>query len=129
LTFKGKPRLCNQGCNTIIVWYHDDATGEEFFVEVDGNGQLVQRHRCPNWNPNSNNKTASPEKLQRNKQAQIVSGHVVEIQVIPLAEANKLLSIKGAGEYELVGSDPIKVLHDQFFVVIGRKSFDSNYGV
>jgi len=92
---------------------------------VDESDQFVQRHKCPNWNSNPNNKTASSGELRRNEQAQKVNGHVVEILVIPLAEANKLLSIKGT-EYELVGSDPVKVVNDEFFVVIGRKSLDSN---
>jgi hypothetical protein len=42
-----------------------------------------------------------------------------EVQVLPLEQANKLLS--SSNEYELLGTDPIKVVNDQFFAVIGRK--------
>lgn len=122
MAFKGKPKLCNLGCNTDIGWYHDDETGEEFYAEINENNQFVRRHKCPKWNVYSNNRHTGPGKLQHNEQAQIVD----EIQVLPLDEANKLLSIEDTKEYELVGSDPVKVVHDEFFIVIGKKSFDPN---
>jgi hypothetical protein len=42
-----------------------------------------------------------------------------EVQVLPLEQANKLLS--SSNEYELLGADPIKIVNDQFLAVIGRK--------
>ena len=46
----GKPKRCKNGCNMTIVWYHDDATGDKYFVEMDANGAANgQRHRCPNY--------------------------------------------------------------------------------
>jgi hypothetical protein len=46
----GKPKLCKNGCNMTIVWYHDDATEDEYFVEMSTNGAVTgQRHRCPNY--------------------------------------------------------------------------------
>lgn len=41
-----------------------------------------------------------------------------EFQVLPLEEANKLLA---SGNYKPVGTDPIKVIGQQFFVVLGKK--------
>ena len=40
-----------------------------------------------------------------------------EIQVLPLEEANKLVA---SGSYEPVGTDPIKIIDHQFFVVLGK---------
>jgi hypothetical protein len=47
-----------------------------------------------------------------------VDGVYREIQVLPLEEANKLLA---TGNYDPVGTDPIKVIDHQFFVVLGKK--------
>jgi hypothetical protein len=44
---------------------------------------------------------------------------ITEVQILPIAEANKLLSSND--QFELVGADPIKVLNGQFFVVVGSK--------
>jgi len=41
-----------------------------------------------------------------------------ELQALPLEEANKLLA---SGSYEPVGTDPIKIIDHQFFVVLGKK--------
>jgi hypothetical protein len=43
----------------------------------------------------------------------------VEIQILPIEQANQLLAI--AKEFELVGTDPIKIVNEQFFAVIGKK--------
>lgn len=46
----GKPKLCKNGCNMTIVWYHDDVTGDDYFAEMDANGAVTgQMHRCPNY--------------------------------------------------------------------------------
>jgi hypothetical protein len=45
---------------------------------------------------------------------------VSEIQILPLEEANKLLA-SGSNQFELVGTDPIKVINQQFFVALGKK--------
>ena len=42
----------------------------------------------------------------------------LEILALPLEEANKLLA---SGSYEPVGTDPIKIIDHQFFVVLGKK--------
>src|SRR5215469_7293446 len=41
-----------------------------------------------------------------------------EILALPLEEANKLLA---SGSYEPVGTDPVKIIDHQFFVVLGKK--------
>jgi hypothetical protein len=54
LALKGKPKVCdNTGCNVIIEWYHDDATEDEYFMEIGANGEIIRRHRCSKWNPQS----------------------------------------------------------------------------
>jgi hypothetical protein len=42
----------------------------------------------------------------------------VEVRILPIEQVNQLLSLK---EFELVGTDPIKVLNGQFFAVVGKK--------
>lgn len=48
-----------------------------------------------------------------------VGGPYREFQVFPLEEANKLLA--SSNEFEPVGTDPVKVIDHQFFVVLGKK--------
>jgi hypothetical protein len=43
-----------------------------------------------------------------------------EIQILPIQEANKLLAGSG-NQFELIGTDPIKVINQQFFVALGKK--------
>jgi hypothetical protein len=40
----------------------------------------------------------------------------VEIQLLPIEQSNQLLAI--AKEFELVGTDPIKIVNGEFFVVV-----------
>jgi hypothetical protein len=42
----------------------------------------------------------------------------VQVQILPIEEANRLLAIK---DFELVGTDPIKIVDGQFFAVVGKK--------
>jgi hypothetical protein len=42
----------------------------------------------------------------------------VQVQILPIEQANQVLAIK---EFELVGTDPIKVLNGRFFAVVGKK--------
>ena len=42
----------------------------------------------------------------------------VQVQILPVEQANQLLSNK---EFELVGTDPIKIENGQFFAVVGKK--------
>ena len=43
----------------------------------------------------------------------------VQVQILPIEETNRLLAItKG---FELVGTDPIKIVNGQFFAVVGKK--------
>jgi hypothetical protein len=44
----------------------------------------------------------------------------VEIKVVQIEHANKLLDT--AEGYEIIGTDPIKVVNGEFFVVIGKKA-------
>ena len=43
---------------------------------------------------------------------------VSQIQILPIEEANKLLD---SNQFELVGTDPIKVIGDKAYVVLGKK--------
>lgn len=45
---------------------------------------------------------------------------ISEIQIKPIEEANKLLA-NSSDQFELVGIDPIKVVKEQFFAVLGKK--------
>jgi hypothetical protein len=38
---------------------------------------------------------------------------------LPIDEANKLLAFNN--QFDLVGTDPIKVVKDQFFAIVGKK--------
>jgi hypothetical protein len=42
----------------------------------------------------------------------------VQVQILPIEQANQLLAIK---DFELVGTDPIKIVNGQFFAVVGKK--------
>lgn len=42
----------------------------------------------------------------------------VQVQILPIEQANQFLAIK---DFELVGTDPIKIVNGQFFAVIGKK--------
>jgi hypothetical protein len=48
----------------------------------------------------------------------------VEVQALPIEEANKLLA--AFQDYELVGTDPVKVLNGELFVVIGKKEMKND---
>jgi hypothetical protein len=44
---------------------------------------------------------------------------IVQVQILPIEEANRLLAMtKG---FELIGTDPIKIVDGQFFAVVGKK--------
>jgi hypothetical protein len=42
----------------------------------------------------------------------------VQVQILPIEQANQFLAIK---DFELVGTDPIKIVNGQFFAVVGKK--------
>ena len=44
---------------------------------------------------------------------------IIELQILPIAEANKLLTTND--QFELIGADPVKVLNGQFYAVVGIK--------
>ena len=48
---------------------------------------------------------------------------LVEIQILPIEQANKLLAT--STQFEVIGKDPIKVINQQFFAVLGRKDQDN----
>jgi hypothetical protein len=43
----------------------------------------------------------------------------IEVQILSIEDANKLLA--ASNQYELVGTDPIKVVNGQFFAIVGKK--------
>lgn len=43
----------------------------------------------------------------------------VEIQILPIEEANRLLA--SSNQFEVIGADPVKVVSNQFFAIIGKK--------
>jgi hypothetical protein len=43
----------------------------------------------------------------------------VEIQILPVEEANKLLA--SSNQFEVIGADPVKVVNEQFFAIVGKK--------
>jgi hypothetical protein len=43
---------------------------------------------------------------------------IVQVQILPIEQANQFLAIK---DFELVGTDPIKIVNGQFFAVVGKK--------
>jgi hypothetical protein len=65
------------------------------------------------------NTKAEYEARSKQQSFRKVAYRTVEIQALPIEEANKLLAV--AQNYELVGTDPIKVLNGELFVVIGKK--------
>jgi len=56
----------------------------------------------------------------RNTSTKRLEYRVSEIRVLLIEEANKLLA-SDSDQYELVGMDPIKVIGQQFFAVLGKK--------
>lgn len=98
-------------CQTVIGEFH-------YFVMVYNNGNIVvYRNRKGEYNKTQ---TQTQKQFSSSSSSKHQDDDVIEIQVLPLEEANKLLAI--GAEYEIVGYDPVKVLNGQFFVVIGRKS-------
>jgi hypothetical protein len=57
----------------------------------------------------------------RNKQyfSKKTINRILELKALPLVQANKMLET--AEDYEPLGTDPVKVVNGEFFVVIGRK--------
>jgi hypothetical protein len=43
----------------------------------------------------------------------------VQVQILPIEQANQLLAM--TKDFELVGTDPIKIINGQFFAVVGKK--------
>jgi hypothetical protein len=43
----------------------------------------------------------------------------VQVQVLPIEQTNHLLAM--TKDFELVGTDPIKIVNGQFFAVVGKK--------
>jgi hypothetical protein len=44
---------------------------------------------------------------------------IAEIQALPIGEANKLLST--VRDFELVGTDPVKILNGELLIILGKK--------
>jgi hypothetical protein len=43
----------------------------------------------------------------------------IQVQILPIEQANQLLAM--TKDFELVGTDPIKIVNGQFFAVVGKK--------
>ena len=43
----------------------------------------------------------------------------IQVQVLPIEQANQLLAL--TKDFELVGTDPIKIVNGQFFAVVGNR--------
>jgi hypothetical protein len=82
---------------------------------IDENSYYVKRYENGSdivfRNPPGNNRYGSTRTS--------VDGLYTEFQVLPLEEANKLLAT--SNEFEPIGTDPVKVIGQQFFVVLGKK--------
>jgi hypothetical protein len=67
--------------------------------------------------------TKAEHEARRQQQQQQYYGkrpiyRTVQVQILPIEQANQFLAIK---EFELVGTDPIKIVNGQFFAVVGKK--------
>ncbi len=85
----GRPKLCKNGCNSTIVWYLDDATGEKYFVEMDANGAVTgQRHRCPNYlRPESTATTVSTSTTEDAlKPSNVDAAQHIMIQILQIVQ-------------------------------------------
>jgi hypothetical protein len=63
------------------------------------------------------------EKYQENRRQFFRNSvyRVVEVQALPIEQANQLLATeKGV---ELIGTDPVKILNGQMYLIIGRKKW------
>jgi hypothetical protein len=71
-------------------------------------------------------KNTKAEYEARNKQQSFrkIAYRTVEVQALPIQEANKLLA--AAQDYELVGTDPVKILNGELLVVIGKKEMKND---
>ncbi len=67
--------------------------------------------------------TKAEHEARRQQQQQQYFGkrpiyRTIQVQILPIEQANQLLAIK---DFELVGTDPIKIVNGQFFAVVGKK--------
>jgi hypothetical protein len=84
----------------------------EFHYDVKQNqdgGFIVFRKTKVQYEANKNRQQYFKKSIYR----------TVEIQALPIEQANKLLS--AAEDYDLVGTDPVKVINGELLVVIGKK--------
>jgi hypothetical protein len=67
-------------------------------------------------------KTKAEYEARRQQQQQYYGKRPIyrtgQVQVLPIEQANQFLAIK---DFELVGTDPIKIVNGQFFAVVGKK--------
>lgn len=66
-------------------------------------------------------KNTKAEYETRNKQQSLrkIAYRTVEVQALPIQEANKFLAT--AQDYDLVGTDPVKILNGELLIIIGKK--------
>jgi hypothetical protein len=86
-----------------------------FTKTIDDSSYCVRQYEGGSWvvfkNPVGSYRYASTRTS--------VDGLYREFQVVHLVEANKLLA--SSNEFEPVGTDPVKVIDHQFFLVLGKK--------
>ncbi len=68
--------------------------------------------------------TKAEHEARRQQQQQQYFGkrpiyRTIQVQILPIEQANQLLAM--TKDFELVGTDPIKIVNGQFFAVVGKK--------
>jgi hypothetical protein len=67
--------------------------------------------------------TKAEHEARRQQQQQYFSKRsiyrTVQVQILPIEQANQLLAM--TKDFELVGTDPVKIVNGQFFAVVGKK--------
>lgn len=82
-------------------------------VKRNGDGSCIVFRNIPRDN---NNKNASRRWQPSVKEP---AYRTVEIQILPVEEANKLLA--SSNQFDVIGTDPVKVVNEQFFAIVGKK--------
>jgi hypothetical protein len=68
--------------------------------------------------------TKAEHEARRQQQQQQYFGkrpiyRTIQVQILPIEQANQLLAM--TKDFELIGTDPIKIVNGQFFAVVGKK--------
>jgi hypothetical protein len=63
---------------------------------------------------------STAEEYEANKR-KYSKNRLVEVQALPIEQANKLIST--ADDIELIGTDPVKIVNGEVYLIIGRKAW------